>query len=243
MRYSILAFSLSFLISCANSGSIKPPYDTNTSIPSPLALLFRNGEHPATLTTNKEFTGMQKEIFKKYILAINTNKSLREEFDKILENPQQFSNSVNLGLTKNELNVLLSIFKSNETSSQKETLTITNDDNYIIFKGTGKLAVLDSLRINSKDTLAQFRGTELKYYAPDSSYLTNEFMPTDEQLEYIFPFDVANGILGLYQITPEYLLVVGRLNKSGKTYIYLDINDPLVLDSPIQPFYSIILDK
>lgn len=220
------------------------PRDTKfQQIPNQLTLLLKKGNHTANLITNKELTLKQKKIFKKYIDLIKIDKSLHKKLEEILKNPKQHSNETIPGLTTKENAILLSIFSTEETSSYEGVVNIYHDDNSITFKGTGKLSILDSLIIITKDTTALFREKSLSYSAPDSSYRSNEFIPPDEQLEYVYPFDASNGILRLFPTFNEYLVVVSRLSKSGKTYIFLSIDNPRDMEKPFEEFYSIILEN
>jgi hypothetical protein len=242
MRYLIPLIWI-LLLACHNSGSIKIPYDNNgLPLPNQLTELFKNGKHSATLITNKELIPAQKKIFKKFLHIVSTNEELQKEVDNFLEHPELVEHTPNFGLTKKELRILSSIFTKKETSTEKGAVAVSTDGNYITLKGSGRLSILDSLTIILKDTSAIFRETKLEYYSPDSSYISNEFIPSDEHLEYIFPFDEAsNGLLELLPIGNRYRLFVGRLSKSGKTYLYLEVKE-LDINKPFNPFYSIILD-
>lgn len=244
MNYFLLFFLTLFIASCGNRKPTIIPNDIKfQQIPDQLTLLLKKGSHAATVTTNKDLTPIQKGTFKKYINLIKADYSLQKKFKEILENPERRSKMTIPGMTQKEHAILLSIFKTNETSTYEGVVDIYHDENSITFKGTGKLSILDSLEIIPKDTTALFRERSLNYSAPDSFFHSNEFIPSDETLDYIYPFDSSTGISRVFPMFNEYLIVVSRLRKSGKTYIFLSINDPDDIERPLEQFYSIILEN
>jgi hypothetical protein len=242
MRYLIF-FAWIFLIACHNSVSIKIPNDKiSPGFSKQLTNLFKTGKHHATLTYNKELDEIQKKLFEKFLDIMAGNEKVSKEFDKVSEHPKLIRYDSKLGLNNKELQTLSSIF-TKETSTTEGSVSISLNEIEISFKGSGQLSILDSLTIISKDTSVLFKETKLKYYKPDSSLFKNEFIPSGEYFQYIVPFDQAsNGLLKLLPIGSRYILYMARLGKSGKTYIYIEINEPRDIDQPFNPFYSIILD-
>lgn len=242
MRHYLITFISILIISCNNSGSVRT-YDNNFMTPqNQLIHLFSKDQYIATVISNKELTTKQKNILKKLMYHLSTNEKLQNEFDKILENPDLIYSNRSLGLSKNEVTALLSIFTKKQTSTERDTISVFSNDGYINFKGSGRLSVLDSLIINTKDTSSIFNQQQLDYYKPDSTSYANQFIPTDDQLETLFAFNGPNGISSLLQKNNKYLLIIGRLSKSGKTYLYLEIPEQYDINTPFRSFYSIILN-
>ncbi len=206
-----------------------------------LIQLFPKGQHIALLTINKKPNYIQRKILKKFMHTLSNNEQLQNEFNEILKNPELIYSTKSLGLSKNELEVLLSIFTKRETTTEQDTASITSTGEHITFKGSGRLSILDSLVINTRDTSSLYKQQPLDYYKPDSSYFPNEFFPTGEHLENAFAFSGPNGLSGLLPMSNKYVLIVGRLSKSGKTYLYLETQEQFDINTPVRPFYSIIL--
>jgi hypothetical protein len=243
MRYLIL---VTWILCCAchNNTPIKfPSYEKPQEFPHQLKELFKNGEHHAILTTNKELTNSQKKIVEKLAHLMTADKITQEEFDKILHYPKMMENTSKIGLSKKELQALSSFFMKKETLTEQGVVIVSADEKFITFKGTGRLSILDSVTIISKDTSALFNDTRLEYYQPDSSFLRNDFISPDEHFEYVVPFtQSSNGLLELLPIGRRYTFFVGRLSKTAKTYIFLEINELGDIYKPFKTFYSIILD-
>lgn len=229
-------------ISCNNNATGKRGRDDGLFNQNKLNALFIEGQHKASLISNKQLTVIQQNVLNKSVNLIKNNEALQYEFYKIAENPESFDFNKNIGLSKKEFDILLSIFASDETSKEQELLSIIKESNLIQFKGSGRLSVLDSLVLNVKDTLAVFKTSQLSYYTPDSSYHTNEFIPPGDKLTNIFPFDGPSGLLKLMPMNNKYFLLVGQLKKSSKTYLYFYLQEQLEFDKPFNQFYSIILD-
>jgi hypothetical protein len=231
------------LISCNNEASVSIKQVDALIQQSQLAKLFTEGQHAATLTTTKELSVTQKKLFEKIIHRLSTDEKLQNAFEDILENPESIQLDKQLGLNERELKILISIFANKETSDDKGTVFIAKEGDHVIFKGSGQLAVLDSLIIDSEDSIVIVKQHRLDYYHTDSSHHLNKFIPSGEYLESIFAFSGPNGsLLDLFPtITNKYTFVVARLSKSGKTILYLKTQDPSSINIPFDPFYFIIL--
>jgi hypothetical protein len=102
--------------------------------------------------------------------------------------------------------------------------------------------MLNSLVIHFNDSSASFKGSKLSQYPNVLNTSDSNFLPKDEQLEKYYCFGGPDGLSRLLPIGDYYYLIVGRLNKSGRTYIYLRLSFIDKTESPRDHFYSIVIE-
>ena len=243
MRY--LSFLVIWLIlnACNHGSSREKQYPDNSGAQSQLSELFREGQHTTRLVTIKQLTEAQRQILRKFLRIEMTDSTVRHAFDSLLKNARSIEPrrlSKRFGLSDGELDLLLSVFTSRQTASERDTLSIFNDGNRIRFTGSGRLSTLDSLVINAKDISATFNQSLLVAQKFDGSHLPNEFLPPGEGLNTLYVFSGPTGIAGA--TTTKYSLLVARLAKSGTTYMFLNTEGAGDVKNPLSQFYSIIVD-
>lgn len=116
---------------------------------------------------------------------------------------------------------------------------VIKNENEVHFKGFGDLAFVDSLVVNLNGSLALFGKRHL--YLTSITKLSKKYIPENEFLPSVLEYN-ANDILDIMVPNPSYyVLFLGRLGKSGKTYM-LFVNSEYRQDGRQEKQVTMIFD-
>jgi hypothetical protein len=197
-------------------------------------------------------TPRQKKVFQKFFRKLSSDPNLDIDIEsytkRLMETSHLISDSEALawiqktGFSREESIVLASIFNHQQFYSEKDSIIISKDIDSIHFSGTGRISALDSLVIYINDSSASFKGNRLFHDQIDSIPWAADLLPPGEHLEQYYCFEDPVGFTGLLPGSDHYYLIVGRLNKTHRTYIYLKLKLGLPNENPRIPFYSILIE-
>jgi hypothetical protein len=225
MKYLVIISIFYCLSSCSFSQTSKDVNKLSGNPVSDLQMLLKKGVHTANIMDSVVQTPEQLRIIMKFQKSVQANYTWYIDFLKKIPEGQPLPYDERLGITKEEYNVILTM--NDHTiivSSAKENLTITSEGNFIHFKGTGRLVVFDSIKINIKNNYIQF----LKYQIPfidtvrinnDKNGLKSKWFGYSYKLEEpkkLTPDDLKDLKNLQYK---QFKLTVAQLESTGKTYL------------------------
>jgi len=249
--FLFICFCILFALSCQDRLSSKAKHSNPPTLLNELAVLFKTGTQVAMVTSDTGLTSKQKKVLQKFFRKLNSDPKLErdiESYTKLMETSHIISDSEALawiqktGFNREESIILASTFNHRQLYNEKDSVIISKDIDGIHFTGTGRISVLDSLVIYFNDSSASFKAEKL-FQNDKCISLIHDFLPGDEHLEKYYCFEGPGGITGLLPIGDHhYYLTVGRLNKTSRTYIYLQLTHISGTDLPSNLFYSIIIE-
>ncbi len=186
---------------------------------------FKEGKNDVTYYASKELTNAQKYLLQKVVKLAMDNERTAYFFNEIKKSGTAiFSNEI--GITRKEFDNLVQIFTNDEPSEKKGVIEIRRDKDYFEIKGVGQLRLFDSLRINTKDSIALYKKIDLQ--TPKGSFnLAYDNIPRGELLDSVLFLKGPVGIAGLIDINGTYELIIGRLKPSGRTYLFFYTDPPI----------------
>jgi len=146
-----------------------------------------------------------------------------------------------MGITRQEFSRLIDLFSYKAPRKFNGTLTVSKAENRLIFKGDGRLSILDSVTVTINSISASFKQYNLSR-SKDSIDLSNEDIPKGDTLETFEFYNGPDGILGLTGLDGVYELLIGKLKPSGRTYLSFFARHPDNLEHPIPEYITVILD-
>jgi hypothetical protein len=169
----------------------------------------------------------QMELAKKLQSSIAQNYEWFVDYMKALPQGEKIPYHVKLGLTKEEYMELMGFMDNIEmVSTGTENISIQIKNDVIYFKSQDKLSKLDSLTIDLKSNMVSFGKIKIPFadklnITSDKNALKSKWMGYSWVLEE--PKDIdANAMKDLNNLKMrQYKFTIGKLEKSGKTYMSL----------------------
>ena len=233
-------FLLILLTSCWNTPRVRIPTDVNIEVDKKFNDYLKEGEYKVEYYPGKEVTPEHKKIIQKLSKLIETNARTQKYFSKIKEGEKVEYNS-NIGISRQEYDLLNDLFVYKAPKKHNGTLTISKNEDLIVFKGDGKLNLLDSVTVNINRLSASFKQYNMKRIR-DSIDLSNEDIPIGDTLETYEFYSGPDGLLGLTGLDGAYELLIGKLMPSGRTYLSFFARQPFDIEHPIPDYITVILD-
>lgn len=186
---------------------------------SDISMLLKEGNHKADLMDSLIATPQIAKIVGKLQIAVQKNYTWFIDYMKDVSPGEPLPYHEKMGISKAEYEALLAVGKNPvAVSSSQETLQIEKSGEIIRFKGTGKLARFEYLKIDLSTKSATYRGYKLSY--TDSVRITSDKNGLKSKwFGYTFSFKEPENIpTEALKDTPnlkytEYKLTVGQLEK------------------------------
>jgi hypothetical protein len=232
MRHFILYILTLCLISCGQSQTSKEKLIGNPQ--SDISLLLKEGKHTAYIMDGVKQSPKQAEITARLQKAMQENYTWFIDYMKTVPEGQPLPYHEKMNITKAEYEEYLKNAKNTEiVPSAKESLIIQKDGETISFKGTGRLVIFDSVKIDLSKNIVTFRGYQLPYV--DSVRITNDKNGLKSKwFGYTFAFEQPKDI-SLEELKDlanlnliKFKLTIGQLEKNKETY--LDFSGRVVED-------------
>lgn len=197
------------------------------NIENDLKILLPNGKVPADIMDGIFQPPRQLELAKKLQSSIKKNHEWFIDYMKTIPKGNQMPYHVNLGLTKEEYHELEGFIENIETvSTGVEDISIQLTDDIIHFKSQNKLSALNALTIDIKRNIVSFGQFKMPF--TDTINVTTEknglkskwtgyrwTLEEPKNLDFSQVKDVSSLKIKQYKLT------IGRLAKTGKTYMSL----------------------
>ncbi len=240
--YSInpLILLLIFIYSCQNSGGVGKPESTRFEMTEEVHPLLKEGSYQVAYSVNKEVTQEQKKILQKLEKQLTSNENTQQFFEKAFNGEiPKFTSSI--GISMKEYNGLRNLFSYNTLEKGNGVLTIMRQGNELNFKGQGRLSLLDSVKVKVNVKTVSFKQYNLSL-TKDSIDLSNEDIPKGDTLDSYEFYVGPDGILGLTGLEGTYELLLSKLRRSGKTFLYFFARQPENIKHPIPEYITVIFD-
>jgi hypothetical protein len=241
MRPFTFLLLLIIITSCNNSGGVRMPMPQNPDINKGFHPFLKEGSYKVEYYLNKEVTAGQKQLLRKLSKLIETNKQTQKYFRQIEEGGKPAYSS-DIGISKQEFNLLIELFSYKEPEKLDGTLKIIRDGNSYKFQGQERLSLLDSLTISINSKSASFKQYSMSL-VKDSIDLSGEDIPKNDTIEFYEYYKSPDGILGLTGLDGIYELLVAKLKPSNKTYLSFFARKPDNIEHPIPKFINVIIEK
>ncbi len=172
-------------------------------------------------------TPRQIELMTKFQNGIKENYDWFVDYMKTVPDGEPMPFNSKFGLTESEYTELMDYLNNTELiSSGTENIVIKIKNEIIYFKAGGKLSNFDSLTIDLKNNIASYK--EYKLLFSDTSNITDDKNGLKSKWKgYVWKFTdpkelSLEALKDLESIKmKEYKLTIGKLEKSGKTYMSL----------------------
>lgn len=169
----------------------------------------------------------QQELMQKFQTAVQQNYDWFVDYMKTVPTGQPMPYHKNLGLTESEYAEMQSSFNDVELfSSGKEKVTIQKENNIIQFKASGKLELLNYLKIDLNNNIVTFLNYQLSFsntanITTETNALKSKWKGYNWKMEE--PKDIDwESIKDLQTINiKQYKFTLGQLKKNNKTWLYL----------------------
>lgn len=227
--------------SCQNSSGVSIPATRDLEASSEFHPYLNEGIYKVEYYPSIEVTAGDKQLLQKLSKLIETNSRTQKYFRQIEEGGKPAYNS-NIGISRQEYNRLIDLFSYKATGKFNGTLTVSKVGNRLVFKGDGRLSLLDSVTVTITSISASFKQYNMSR-SKDSVDLSNEDIPMGDTLEAFEFYSGPDGILGLTGLEGVYELLIGKLKPSGKTYLSFFAKQPDNSEHPIPEYITVVLDR
>lgn len=192
---------------------------------SDLPFLLKKGTHKADIMDSIVQTPEQLRILGKFQKAIQENYTWYIEFLKTVPEGQPVPYDGKLGITQEEYKVISTMNEhTSVVPSAKEDLTIIHKDDFIYFKGTGRLMVFDSLKIDLLHNNIQFLDYQIPY--SDTIRITDEKNGLKSKwFGFAYKLEVPKGLTlddlkDLKSLNyKSFKMTIGQLERTRKPYL------------------------
>ena len=204
---------------------------------------FKEGKNDVVYYASQELTNEQKLLLEKVANLAMVNKNAAVFFETISADGRIVFDP-KIGISKREFDILQDIFIYKEANERKGVIEIKREKEYFEMQSNGKIKIFDSLRINTKDSIAVYGKYELKP-PRDSFELSYDIIPPGETLDSIQFLTGPSGIGGLINFNGKYELSVGKLKPSGRTYLFFYVKPPVgqSINNPLPSYCTMIIEK
>jgi hypothetical protein len=203
-----------------------------------LEFLLLPGTYKVEYLSNKELSNEQKEILHKLFKLSSTNEYAKQflENTTVIDLPE-FDHHI--GISKAEYDRLKPFFILQGPLPQTGTVTLEQFGNTVRFKGTGQLALLDSLTVDVKTYSATYKEFSLVQNL-DGYNVIKEFLPKGDSLEVKHFFRGPERLTGM--LFGQYILLIGKLKPSGKTYLSFYAKLPPTIEKWVPEYCLFAID-
>jgi hypothetical protein len=239
MQILKLFLLLSVASACQNSPGVKKSKSVQAVGQNPFHPFLTEGTYTVEFYSNKEITAEQKQVLRKTAKLVETNKQAQEYYRRIAEGekPAYYTAS---GISRNDYNLLTALFSAHDTIKQTGRLQISREGNLIKFRGEGKLSLLDSVFLDISRKSASFKHNTLSLDTAALD-LSQEDIPTGEQIEsYVF-YKGPDGILRLTGMNGSYELLIGKLIPGGKIYLSFFAKETDIAEHPVPEYVTLYI--
>jgi hypothetical protein len=226
MRQLLLLFALTLVSNCSISQIKDKRSGLSGDIKSDLKSLLPEGTYTVDIMDGVRQTPRQAALTLKFNNAIKSNYEWFLEYAKTIPDGKPMPYHENLGLTKAEYNELLVHFKNIEVvSTGTGNIQIEQKGDTIIFKSRGNLNNFNSLKIDTKSNVAVYGQYKMVVSdtldVPEGNALGSKWKGYSWTFKVTANLDI-DSIEDLSKVKlKEYELIIGRLEKNGKTYLSL----------------------
>ncbi|MBO9672823.1 MAG: hypothetical protein J7577_05240 [Sphingobacteriaceae bacterium] len=224
---SYLILFIVFFSSCMQAQTTISDQKLTGDIKTDLTWLLPIGTVKADIIDGVQQNPRQMELAKKLQSSIAQNYEWFVDYMKAVPQGEKIPYHVKLGLTKEEYTELMSFMDNIEmVSTGKENISIQIKNDVIYFKSQNKLSKLDSLTIDLKNNMVSFGKIKIPFadklnITTDKNSLKSKWtgyswiLEEPKDLDTSTMKDLNNLKMRLYKFT------IGKLEKSGKTYMNL----------------------
>jgi hypothetical protein len=220
MKY-FFPFVILLMISCNRPGS----FHFSGKIEKDLDAMLKSGIHKASVMDSLVQNTEQQALEKIYKESIRQNYNWYTHYLDSFSGQPELPYHPNFGLTEEQYQALLN-YRKDITLASTETgdIEIRNEKDIISFKASGKMSLLDKVRIDTRNNTVLYDNYLLNF--SDTIHVNNEnhgLKSTWDGYTWRFsePRDMnMEDIRNTENLTARhYKLTVGHLNKTGKTII------------------------
>jgi hypothetical protein len=228
IRLFIMTFIIIVItISCGFNNSKIDKH--KNAIADSLSIWLKSGTYTADIVNGFKDNGRMDELSKKMMASIQNNKDWYMDYVKTAPPVGQLPYNEKFGLTIDEYNELLQLYKTIEVKSTgTENFDIIDKGNKITFKANGMLKGLEFLTIDLVNLTINFEKNVLPFkntikVKTDSNALRTKWHGFE--WEYQNPKDIdIQKVSSFNDISVEdYTFDIGRLEKSNKIYLSFKI--------------------
>ena len=138
--------------------------------------------------------------------------------------------------------MLTNIFAFEKPKEAKGRFQVLQKEEVIGFKGEGVLRLFDSITISPLLDRVYFKSYALSYDSSDID-ISAAIVPAGDTLSYFRLFEGPSGLSSLIGLDGKYQLVIGKLQPSGRTFLFIHSRQPDIMGHPIPEFCSIIIER
>ncbi|WP_190811676.1 hypothetical protein [Flagellimonas sp. S3867] len=229
MKKSIIFIAIGFLLnSCYSQSDITEQAQTDIND------WLVDGEATVGVMDKIVQSPRQQELASKFQQGVRDNYEWFVEYMANATPGEPIQYHSNLGITEDEFNELQNLIKNIEiASSGRENVEIFKTDSTISFNSTGKLQILNIIKIRSVKNEIEIGEVKLSYSgAVNVDNDQNGFKSKwdGHNWAYEFPEGLNSEMLKdvQYLVAKNYKFTIGKLEKSGRTFIQikgLEINN------------------
>ncbi len=222
-----LILFMAFFSSCMQAQTTISDQKLTGDIKNDLISLLPSGTVKADIIDGVRQNPRQMELAKKLQSSIAQNYEWFVDYMKAVPQGEKMPYHVKLGLTKEEYMELMGFMDNIEmVSTGTENISIQIKNDVIYFKSQNKLSKLDSLTIDLKNNMVSFGQIKIPFadklnITTDKNALKSKWTGYSWILEEPKDLD-ANALKDLNRLKMrQYKFTIGKLEKSGKTYMSL----------------------
>lgn len=193
-------------------------------VKSDLAILIPDGNRTVDMLGIKPNPRLL-ELAKKWKESMQTHSEWYINYMKTAKEGEILPYHKNFGITEDEYKEIQELKNQVErVPLSKEEIVVERIDDKIKFKGTGKLAILEIVQIDLKNNLVDLGGYRLLDFeilniTDDKNDLKSKWQGYEWRLEEPKNLDRSTIKVQKDINAKQYIFIIGRLERNGKTYI------------------------